>query len=89
MKKFCESLREHTIKTINFEKKKMKLLTNKQQKLYENTSIYYICKEKFENKYTKDEKYPKVRDHCLYTGEYRGAAHNKCNLKLVYLKRLM
>ena len=23
----------------------------------------------------------KVRDHCHYTGRYRGAAHNKCNLK--------
>ena len=31
IKKFCESLRKHTIKTINFKKKKMKLLTNEQQ----------------------------------------------------------
>ena len=23
----------------------------------------------------------KVRDHCHYTGKYRGAAHNKCNLR--------
>ena len=30
MKKFCESLREHAMKIINFEKKKMKLLTNEQ-----------------------------------------------------------
>ena len=29
----------------------------------------------------KDEKYRKVRDHCHYTGEYRYAAHNTCNLK--------
>ena len=29
MKKFFESLREHTIKIINFEKEKMKPLTSK------------------------------------------------------------
>ena len=29
----------------------------------------------------KKKKYCKVRDHCQYTGEYRGAAHNICNLK--------
>ena len=25
-------------------------------------------------------KYHKVRDHCYYTGKYRGAAHGICNL---------
>ena len=30
-KKFCESLRDNTIKTNNSKKKKIKLLTNKQQ----------------------------------------------------------
>ena len=43
--------------------------------------ICYICKEKFENKYLKDKKYRKVRDHCHYTGKYRGAVHSICNLK--------
>ena len=31
MKKFCEFLREHAMKIINFKKKKMKLLINEQQ----------------------------------------------------------
>ena len=29
----------------------------------------------------KIKKYGKVRDYCLYVGEYRGAAHSTCNLK--------
>ena len=29
---------------INFEKRKMKLLTKAQQKSYQNAKIFYICK---------------------------------------------
>ena len=47
MKKFCESLKEHAMKIINFKKVKMKFLTKEQQESYENTNICYICKEKF------------------------------------------
>ena len=28
-----------------------------------------------------DKKHHKIKDHCLYTGKYRGAAHNICNLR--------
>ena len=59
----------------------MKLLTKEQQESYENTKICYICKKKIENKYLKDKKYCRLRDHCNCTGEYRGAEHSICNLK--------
>ena len=51
IEKFCESLRGHAMKIINFEKKKMKLLRKKQQESNENAKICFNCKEKFENKY--------------------------------------
>ena len=57
MKKLCEFLREHAMKIINFEKKKIKLLTIEQHKSYENAKICYICKEKYENKYLKTGEY--------------------------------
>ena len=67
MKKFCQSLREHAMKIIIFKKKKMKLLTKEHEESYENAKICCICKEKNENKYVKDKKYCKIRDHCHYT----------------------
>ena len=85
---FCEFLREHSMKIINFKNKKMKLLTKEQQGSYENSNICYICKEKFENKYLKDKKYHEVRDHCHYTGEHKVDVHNICNLKYSLLKRI-
>ena len=74
---FCEFLREHAIKAINFKKKEMKLLTKEQQESYENTKTSYFYEETIENKYLKD----RVRDYGDYTGEYRGAALEICNLK--------
>ena len=65
----------------------MKSSTNQQQKSYQNGTICYICKEKFEDKNTKDKKYCKVRDYCHYTGEYRGPAHSIYNLKYTVHKK--
>ena len=43
--------------------------------------IYNTDNKKIENKYLKDKKYRKVRDHCHYAGECKGVAHSICNLK--------
>ena len=79
MKKFCEDLRKHVTKIIDCEKKEMIQLTNKENKSYHKQKVYYICKK---NSIDYDDKrYYKVRDHCHYTGKYRGAARNICNLR--------
>ena len=61
--------------------RKIKLLTNQQPKSYKNTNVCYIFIENFEDKYVKDKKYCKVRDHCHYVGQWRDAAHSICSLK--------
>ena len=79
MKKFCKDLREHAMKIINYEKKRMVPLTTKEEICYNKQKICYICKKEFNN--NDDKKQQKVKDHCHYTGKYRGAAHNICNLR--------
>ena len=56
----------------------MILLTYEENKSYKKKNICCMCKKEFST--DDDKKYHKVRDHCDYTGKYRGAAHNVCNL---------
>ena len=36
----------------------------------------------------RNKKYHKLRDHCHYAGEYRGAVQSICNLKYSVLKKI-
>ena len=85
MKKFSKDLREHATKIINYEKKKMIPLTTEEKIHYNEQEICYICKKEFD---ASDKKHYKLRDHCHYTGKYRGAAHNICNLRYKILKEI-
>ena len=76
MKKFCKDLKEHTTRIINYEKKKTIRLTKEEKIIYNDQPICYIFKKQFDK---SDKKNYKVRDHCHYTGKYRGGAHNICN----------
>ena len=49
-------------------------LTKSQLKEYKRATKCHVCFKPFNEK-------RKVRDHCHYTGLYRGAAHSSCNLQ--------
>ena len=84
MERFCKDLREHAMKIIDYEEKEMIPLTDKENVSYEKQKVCYICKKEFstdENDKNAFKLYHKVRDHCHYTGKFRGAAHSICNLR--------
>ena len=85
MKKFCEDLKEHATRIINYEKKTIIPLTKEEKINYNDQKVCYICKKEFD---TIDKKNYKVRDHCHYTGQYRSAAHNICNLRYIVPKEI-
>ena len=88
IEKLCKKLKESAMEIINREKKEMVPLTHEENNFYNEQEICYICKEKF--CMDKDDKdyinRKKVKDHCHYTGKFRGAAHGKRNLNYKVLK---
>ena len=56
------------------------IMTNEDEEIYNNSQICWICKDELNT--------DKVRDHCNVTGKFRGAAHNKCGLKLKIPRKL-
>ena len=57
-------------------------LTDEENKFCEEQETCHICEGMFctdeDHENYKNRK--KVKDHCHYTGKYRGAAHSVCNL---------
>ena len=64
---------EDDVKDIANIKPKKMVFTEKDKKQFNKVSYCWICGEELGN--------DRVRDHCHYTGRYRGPAHNSCNLK--------
>lgn len=75
------------IKIMNERKKKYRgvknmIITEEQKEEYEKAVTCHICNRKLCRRKDKDGvlRIIKVRDHCHFTGKYRGPAHKKCNL---------
>ena len=72
---FVSKLAKVTNKIYNdyYRRPKPLKLTKEEQLLYDKAKTCYICKTPLLT--------DKIRDHCHFTGQYRGAAHNSCNLQ--------
>ena len=84
MKIFCRDLKEQAMKIINYEKKEIIPLNDEEKETHENQIICYICEQEFCTIEINKKEFKlnqKFRDHCHYTGKYRGAAHSICNLR--------
>ena len=67
---------------MHWKNKEMIPLTDKKNRSYENQNRCHVCRKLF----TKDDK--KVKDHCHFTGKYRGAAQNKGNMNYKITKNI-
>ena len=72
MEVFIQRLEEDVKVIANIKPKEM-IFTEEDKKRFNESKECWICGEHLNN--------DKVRDHCHYTGRFRGAAHNSCNLK--------
>ena len=69
---FIKRLEEDVKKIAELGNEKI-IITDEEEKEFNKASDCWICGEYLDN--------DRVRDHCHYTGRYRGPAHNICNLK--------
>ena len=75
---FVSKLAKVTNKIYNdfYRRPKPLILTKEEQLSFEKETVCHICQKPFE----QGDAIPR-RDHCHFTGKYRGAAHNSCNLQ--------
>ena len=86
---FLKSLRDTVLDLwMKFRNSRAMRFTTEDEIDFREAKKCWICGKNFSfmEKYKGDENI--VRDNCHYTGKYRGAAHNSCNLRLRRMKRI-
>ena len=81
---FCNKINEirDEIKERMQENREIQM-TDEDKNDFETATHCFICDDRFNKTYKREkeaEKYKTVRDHCHFTGKYRGCAHSICNL---------
>ncbi|PFX22887.1 hypothetical protein AWC38_SpisGene12595 [Stylophora pistillata] len=71
---FVNMLEEEVHRIYKNHPPKKMIFTKNDAEIFEKATCCWICEEEFE------EGEEKVRDHCHFTGKFRRAAHNSCNL---------
>ena len=61
---------------LSLPNKNMFPLTDKEWKTFREAKVCWLCRKEF-----GDGNLRKVRDHCHFSGKFRGAAHSLCNFK--------
>jgi hypothetical protein len=55
------------------------IMSDEDEKKFKASTICHICEEPLDH---NDMENPPHRDHCHFTGEFRGAAHPSCNINM-------
>ena len=77
---FVEKLDEVTKKIYDrFKDDATMIFNDEARKLFEEQTECYACGKPFSD---EEDGLRKFRDHCHFTGRFRGALHSKCNLRL-------
>ena len=94
---FLTSILEEKVRVLKLKDeatKPMDELTPVEIKTHSEATVCFICEEPYIMKYSDDaveqesHRGFKVRDHCHYTGKYRGAAHSGCNAQYALKKKI-
>ncbi len=75
---FCKTLKRQVERAVRYKKREMNPLTPEEKQQYREAGKCHLCRKSFQVSESVGDR--KVRDHCHYTGKFRGAAHSSCNL---------